>query len=290
MIPNCRTPLNHVVYGSGEPMLFLSGYGVGSRSLRSMVPPFAERFTCITLDQRGAGLSRAPWSPFTTAQMSADAVRVLDELRVESAHVYGLSMGGMVAQELAIRFPQRVRGLVLGATTAGGLDAVKPELLSMLAGARDVGAVVRWDAPLLGAWLQAWAALLHDTSRRLGRIQSPTLVVHGDRDLLVPFANAEQLVEGIPDSTLLRLPGAGHLFAMESPGESAARILAWFDEREPIASGRESIPQRLLEPLDRAVSLPLALTRTTVSNARSTALLARRALRHLTVRERSEIK
>lgn len=267
-------------------MLFLSGYGVGSRSLRSMVPPFARRFTCITLDQRGAGLSRAPWSPFTTAQMSADAVRVLDELRLESAHVYGLSMGGMVAQELAIRFPHRVRGLVLGATTAGGLDAVKPELLSMLAGSRDVGAVVSWDAPLLGAWLQAWAALLHDTSSRLDRIQSPTLVVHGDRDLLVPFTNADQLVEGIPDSTLLRLRGAGHLFALDDPEESAARVLAWFDERDPIAPGWQSSGQRVLEPLDRAVSLPLALARTTVSNARSAASLAQQALRHLTVGRR----
>jgi pimeloyl-ACP methyl ester carboxylesterase len=279
MIPRWGSPLHHVVHGSGEPMLFLSGYAVGSRSLRSMVPPFAERFTCITLDQRGAGLSRAPWSPFTTSQMSADAVRVLDELGIGSAHVYGLSMGGMVAQELAIRFPHRVRGLVLGATTAGGLDALKPELQSMLAGSRDVRAVVSWDAPLVGAWLQAWAALLHDTSGRLGRIQSPTLVVHGDRDLLVPFGNAEQLVAAIPDSTLVRLRGSGHLYATDSPEESAARVLAWFDEREPIAPGWQSSGQRFVEPLDRALSLPIGLTRAALSNVRFAASLGKRAVR-----------
>lgn len=283
------TALNHVVRGSGDPMLFLPGYGVSSRSLQSMVPPFAKRFTCITLDQRGVGLP-APWSPFTTAQMSADAVRVLDQLGIESAHVYGLSMGGMVAQELAIRFPQRVRGLVLGATTAGGLDAARPGLLSMLAGSREVAAVVSWEAPLLGAWLQAWAALLHDTSGRLAKIQSPTLVVHGDKDLLVPFANAEQLVQGIPDSTLLRLRGAGHLFALENPQESAARVVAWFDERDPIAPGWQSTGQRLLEPLDRAVSLPLTLARVTMSNVRGAAWLGHRALRHLDVRGPSGIR
>lgn len=111
--------------GRGEPLLVLSGYGVRSAALLPVVNPLAEHFRCLTFDYPLRG-GRLPWSPLTVPAMAAAAVAVLDHAGHTSAHVLGISLGGMVAQELAIRFPERVRGLVLATTTPGGPHARVP--------------------------------------------------------------------------------------------------------------------------------------------------------------------
>src|SRR4051812_26500107 len=114
--------------GSGEPMLLITGFTISSAIFEPIVGLYEDRLDCITYDHRGSGRSSAPPTPTSMPELAGDAVRVLDELGLESAHVYGLSMGGMVAQEMAIRFPDRVRGLVLGCSTAGGPRAIRPTL------------------------------------------------------------------------------------------------------------------------------------------------------------------
>jgi pimeloyl-ACP methyl ester carboxylesterase len=224
-------------------------------------------------------------------ELAADAAGLLTGLGLENAHVYGLSMGGMVAQELALRFPQRVRGLVLGATTSGGPRALRPTLgeLSALAagsrGRRDWLAAAlfspafrrehpervarllpyfaRHPAPRHGVLSHWWATVYHDTTARLGQIQAPTLVLHGERDSLAPLGNARALAERIPDAELAVVPGAGHAYALERPDAACALVADWLERRSPIAPGR---PRRGLmaraEPLTRPFGLPVGALRT----------------------------
>jgi pimeloyl-ACP methyl ester carboxylesterase len=240
--------------------------------------------------------------PTSMAELAADAAGLLQAIGVESAHAYGLSMGGMIAQELAIRFPERVRGLVLGGTTPGGPRAARPALgeLGALAGgaaggwsgSRDGGWLGKWlfsdefrrEHPervreLLrnfarhrptpqGVWAHWWASVYHDTVSRLHCIQAPALVMHGERDAMAPISNARLLAERIPDAELAIVPGSGHAYLLERPELSLELLGEWLDRRSPIAPGepRRGLAARA-EPLTRALGLPIGAARTGASLA-----------------------
>ena len=285
--------------GTGEPLLLITGFTISSAVFEPILPLYARRFDCITYDNRGSGRSGAPLHPTSMPELAADAARLLDDLDVDSAHVYGISMGGMIAQELALRFPERVRGLVLGGTTPGGPRAARPGLREAAAlGAASAGALRDPGRPWLGAWLFSpefrreqpervrellrhfdrhrapahgamahwWATVYHDTVSRLPRIQAPTLVLHGERDAMAPTANARLLAGRIPDAELVMIPAAGHAYLLERPEESFDVFADWLDRRGPIAPGR---PNRGLgarvEPLTRALGLPIGAARTGAS-------------------------
>src|SRR3954451_7644807 len=110
--------------GAGAPVLLVMGLGMNATGWWRTVPVLAESFTVIAFDNRGVGRSARPPGPYTVAGMADDAVAVLDAAGAERAHVYGISLGGMIAQEIALRHPERVGCLVLGATTPGGSRAV----------------------------------------------------------------------------------------------------------------------------------------------------------------------
>jgi pimeloyl-ACP methyl ester carboxylesterase len=296
-------------HGSGPPLLLITGFAISAAVFEPVLERYAQRFECIVYDNRGAGRTRAPRRPTSMPELAADAAGLLAALGIASAHVYGVSMGGMVAQELALRFPERVRGLVLGGTTAGGPRAIRPTLgeLSALgagmAGARGGGRrswlaaalfserfrreqperaaeLLRYFArhrPALdGVLAHWWASVYHDTTSRLGQIQAPTLVLHGECDAMAPVANARLLAARIPDAQLALVPGAGHAYALEAPERSFALLTQWLDAREPIAPGRprEGIVARA-EPLTRALGLPLGALRAGASLAGMAADLIR---------------
>jgi 3-oxoadipate enol-lactonase len=228
-----------------------------------MAERFATRVRCISYDHAGTGRSSKRAMPFTTGQMAAGALRVLDEEGIESAYMVGLSLGGAVAQELALRHPGRVRGLILMSTSATGafnlhnplaLTAVSARVLGgslrrrrLVAGpmvfspAFLTGSPGRADellAPLTAHLAAPWslagqysAAALHDRRRQLHRIRTPTLVLHGDRDVLVPVRSARRLAAGIPGAELHIFPGAGHGFMFERLEETFAVVTDWLDRR-----------------------------------------------------------
>src|SRR5208282_3632286 len=113
--------------GQGEPVLLIMGLGWVSDLWHRTRPVLAGRYRTIALDNRGVGRSDVPPGPYPIALMASDAAAVMDAAGVESAHVFGVSMGGMIAQELALQYPSRVRSLILGCTAAGGPHAVKAE-------------------------------------------------------------------------------------------------------------------------------------------------------------------
>jgi pimeloyl-ACP methyl ester carboxylesterase len=280
--------------GTGEPLLWITGFAISSEIFSPVIDTYSAEFDCVRYDNRGAGRSPAPWRITSIPELAGDAVRLLDALGIDSAHVYGLSMGGMVAQEVAIRFPDRVRGLVLGCTTHGGPRAVLPspkvaaaltargapvELRAQLVGRalfsedfrsrepelvrRYLGLLNTHRTSARGAMSHLAASTYHDTRARLGRIVAPTLVLHGDRDVLTPPANARLLADAIPGATLGMVRGAGHAYLLEQPQESHRLFLDWLRPRTPLQPGRPltGLAARS-EPLTRHLGLQVGMLRT----------------------------
>lgn len=241
--------------GSGEPLLLITGFAISAAVFEPVLPLYQQQFDCVSYDNRGQGRSGASAWSTSIPQLAGDAVGLLDELGLESAHVYGVSMGGMIAQELAIRFPERVRGLILGCTTPGGPLAAQPALGEIATLLRQATNALRAPGrPWLGAMLfssqfrrqhpdqvrellgyfarnrtygrgllaQFWASVYHDTVSRLHRIQAPTLVVQGAQDALSPIANARLLAGCIPDAELVVVPGGRRACSPANEGEKDA--------------------------------------------------------------------
>jgi 3-oxoadipate enol-lactonase len=240
--------LHYVERGSGPALLLIPGIP----AIASDWGPLAERLSSsrrvIAYDNRGSGASTVTPAPYTSAQLATDAVALLDELGIGRADVFGMSLGGMIAQELALGWPGRVNRLVLGCTHCGLEHAARPEREAGRAFALETDdwaermrALAPFafadgvDGELLDRFVekksrdvqdpegyrgQIAAALAHDTYDRLPRIDCPTLILTGDGDRVIPGASSEALHYRIPGSRLEVIAGAGHLFFLERPEES----------------------------------------------------------------------
>jgi 3-oxoadipate enol-lactonase len=259
--------LNYVRRGSGEPMLLIQGMSGNHLSWGEPFLTELERdFDLVAYDHRGVGKSSRVTDPFSIGDLADDAAAVLDALGWDSAHVVGISMGGMVAQELALRHPQRVRTLTLGCTYCGGEGSAltSNEVFAklseaMMSGDRDRAIATSFEvniSPGYGAdqsaygtfyematalptpvpviMLQAQAVQSHDTLSRLGEIQVPTLVIHGTVDEMLPYSNAVLIAARIPGAWLVTLEDVGHMFWWEQPERSAQAI------RELVEGSREA--------------------------------------------------
>lgn len=246
--------LHYESAGDGAPVLLIMGLGMNSMGWWRTVPVLAQRLRVISFDNRGVGRSDRPAGPYSIAEMAADALAVLDAAGEASAHVYGISLGGMIAQELALTAPERVRSLVLGATTAGG-DRAVPIAPTTLAFMQKRGELTAEEA----VWAsvpynysprtrhgggqriaedierrlafpiepepyraQLAAATDHDAGDRLGSLTMPTLVVHGADDALVPPGNGQILADLIPGAELQLWPDAAHLYPTDEPAADRA--------------------------------------------------------------------
>lgn len=251
------TELHYLRSGEGEPLLLIQGMSATHLTWgRPFLAELEPSFECIVFDNRGMGLSGRAELPFTIADMAADTAALLDALELETAHVVGISMGGMIAQELALAHPERIRTLTIGASYCGGPSGslMAPEDLQMLGAAYASGEpeqVFRamWEINLspgfredgsrfaafveMGSQLpapqpvvlqQMRACGAHDAHGRLGQIDLPTMVVHGDVDRLLGYDNGREIAAAIPGSRLETLEGVGHMFWWEQPQRSAELI------------------------------------------------------------------
>lgn len=250
--------IEYYVEGEGPPLLMIMGFtGQASSWSERFLAELRPHFQVIRFSNRGTGLTDKPQTEYSVRMMADDAAGLVAELGIEKAHVLGISMGGMIAQELVLNQRQAVQGLVLGCTTPGGSQGVQPsqEVFSLLAPTPGLSPEEQfrkaWPAivtpefvererefleEMLRAELQnatpvdtmgrQMAAIMRfDAYDRLPQIQARTLIIHGDRDVLVPTKNAHMLHNRIPSSTLHILPDVGHGFFWEKPEESAGAIV-----------------------------------------------------------------
>lgn len=250
--------ISYEVVGEGEPLLLIQGLGYARWGWTWTLPALTLRFRTIVFDNRCIGESSCPKEEFTLADMADDAAGVLDDAGIEQAHVFGVSMGGFIAQEMAINHPHRVRRLVLGCTHLGlgNMVPLSEETMDLLADRsgtpeeqirrgmpysfrpgwveehpEEFEEIVRLRLPHQPPpqlyFKQLQATLSHDASVRAKLISAPTLVLQGTADRLVPPENARLIAETIPEAKVEYLEGAGHLFFIEEP-ERVAGLIASF--------------------------------------------------------------
>ncbi len=237
--------LHYETEGHGPPLLFIAGLGQPAVAWDpELIQQMAKQYQVITYDNRGTGLSDKPDEPYSISLFAGDAVGLLDTLNIARAHVFGISMGGMIGQELGVHYPQRVASLTLGCTTPGGKNAVQapPESLKMLEGRAGMtpeeAAREGWKLSFSDEFIRTHRAELETHMQRaltqvtprfayerhfqatmtlrvfkhLKDITAPTLVVTGQDDILIPVANAEILAREIPGAQLTIFANAGHGF------------------------------------------------------------------------------
>lgn len=241
-------------HGAGEPVLLIQGLGYTIEMWHRTIPRLADRYRVIAFDNRGVGRSDVPSGPYAIPVMAADAAAVLTAAGEASAHVLGLSMGGYIAQELALSAPERVRSLVLASTGCAGPEAVLAErevLEKLVARAtmtpeqgikvltpyiyaattprerieEDLAIRLRTFPSAEGYLAQLAGVATWVSFSRLGRIGAPTLVMHGDSDRLVPPANGQLLAREIAGARLLMLQNASHVFFTDQPEVAHQAIL-----------------------------------------------------------------
>jgi 3-oxoadipate enol-lactonase len=243
--------------GVGAPLVMIHGAQGDQSMFDSFAPAFAAHYRVLTFDQRGSGLSEKPDTAYSIALLADDTAALMELMGFASADVVGVSMGGMIAQELALRHPRKVHALVLGCTTPGGPQAIRiggsafanaystqpmsaEERGRALAEAAFTKGYLESHPGIIPAMVEARrqrpidpvaldhrlkAALQHDTSARIAQIDCPTLVITGKDDALIAWENSRLLAERIPGAELAILEPAGHCFWLEQPDQAAQAIL-----------------------------------------------------------------
>jgi pimeloyl-ACP methyl ester carboxylesterase len=251
--------LYYEIQGIGDPLVLIMGYGAHSGGWFAIRDKLAKEYRVIIFDNRGTGRSDKPDIPYTSQMMAGDIVGLLDANHIDQANVFGVSMGGMIAQEFALTYPKRLKNLILGCTSCGGKKAIQPApeataflmALATLPPEEKYQRMVPWalsqdfidknpevvkryvavstenPTPAHGGVSQMNVALTFDSYNRLRQIKAPTLVICGAKDRLMPSKNSKILASRLPGAELAIIENGGHAFYIDSSDE-AARIVLQF--------------------------------------------------------------
>ena len=246
------------------PVLMIQGLGASKNAWNLQRIAMATRFRIISFDNRGAGRSDKPTEPFTLEQMADDAIAVLDAAGIETAHVVGASMGGVISQIVAVKYPHRVRSLTLVCTACRnhpwrqellqswaktaeekGMIEVGKEAAQWVMSPRSFRRLVpafTWMGPLAAlrprhSFVSQIHAILdtrEDLVDQLSTITAPTMVIVGNQDILTPRGDSEEIAERIPNSELVVISGAAHGLMMEH-SSTFNKVLIEFLQRTELA-------------------------------------------------------
>jgi 3-oxoadipate enol-lactonase len=250
------------VLGQGEPLILIMGHGAGHSGWRFHADAFKRYYKVITFDSRGIGKTGGRGEHYTIRMVADNTVGLMDHLGLDKAHVLGASLGGMIAQEVAINYPERVRKLVLVSTTPGGWEVSEthPEVLRVM-GVKDSPDEVDFGSVDVGEWIGVMISLSfnrrlyrmlltplsklylksvagvegiigqleatpeYDTRDRLYLIKAPTLVMTGTEDRLIPPSHSEAIASRIPNAKLVKVEGGSHAFLVEMRGRFRQEVL-----------------------------------------------------------------
>ena len=256
--------MHYHVRGKGPPLVLIMGLSGDLTWWERLAALLDTHFRLVLFDNRGAGLTDKPEEKYSIGLFASDTIGLMDALGVSRAHVFGVSMGGMIAQEVALRYPGRVERLALGCTHSGGQGFIMPspeaiqkmtltrgksheeigrQIISILFSpsfqVRDpqcietmVERYVRNPPERKAFTNQFWALIGHNCYDRLQEIRKSTLLLTGDEDVLVPPDNSRVIESRIPGSRLVILPGAGHAFFIEDPEGTAQHMIQHFLDSE----------------------------------------------------------
>jgi 3-oxoadipate enol-lactonase len=243
-----------------EPLVLIMGLGWDMTGWQLLMPHLRD-YRVLRLDNRGTGRSDKPDRSYSIRQMALDVVRCMNAADMASAHVYGASLGSMIAQELAISYPARVRSLVLGCPSPGAIAFPgSPGILRVVLNREErseedsfwrsapylygralterpeaIEEVMRRRlasrADPVGVRRQLEAVLRWSSLRRLRKVRVPTLVIHGDKDRLIPASNGRLIARLVPGARLRILRGAGHVYGTDAPEEHLELLLDWLQEQ-----------------------------------------------------------
>jgi len=261
------------IHGDGEPLLLIMGYGSNSGHWFAILDKLAKEHQVIIFDNRGTGRSDKPDTPYTAEMMTGDIIGLLDARGIGATNVFGVSMGGMIAQEFALSYPERLKSLILGCTSCGGPKAIRstPEATAFLfdperaklsdeqkaystipwlwnkdfidknpeAVKRYVTTTTKQPTPPYAYICQGNFIMTFNSYDRLPEIKAPTLVICGAKDRLIPPENSKILASRIPDTDLKILENAGHGFITDTTEESS-KIILGFLQGHSKGGGRHS--------------------------------------------------
>ena len=249
--------INYRSEGRGEALVMIMGFSSNRRAWMFQIPVFKKRFRVITFDNRGAGKSEKPEGPYSTRVMAEDTVGLMDHLGIKKAHVLGVSMGGMIAQEVAINHPERVDKLVLVATYASRDNqsngptaemraaeklpikgmvsrlmsvASNGSLLMVVAGLlRRIPLALLGKSGMAGLIGQREACMGHDALERLDQISAPTLILAGGADRVIKPSSSDEMAKRIPNAKLTVFDQGSHVFCMEMKDRFNEEVLRFLE-------------------------------------------------------------
>ena len=252
--------INYRMEGEGEPLVMIMGFSATRSGWIRQIPFFRKHYRVVTFDNRGAGKSDKPSGPYSTRMMADDTLGLMDLLAIEKAHIMGASMGGMIAQELAINYPQRVMKLILACTYASqdetsGDTLEQAKFLQLTPGEKASATIgLAFNKPFYrfmfgllariqttfgdtsgaaGITAQSEACLKHNTLDRLPLIAAPTLVIVGTGDRIIKPVSSEVIAGRIPDAKLVRVEEGSHCFPFEMKNEFNREVLNFLKSDAP---------------------------------------------------------
>jgi pimeloyl-ACP methyl ester carboxylesterase len=243
----------YLIEGHGEPLVMITGFGIDQSTWKPQVSAFKKYYQVITFDNRGVGKSDKPKGPYSTRLMAEDTIQLMDFLKIEKAYILGSSMGGLIAQEIAINYPERVTKLILGSTWCcqdNGANGVTPNMLeatnlpprqgfnrlidsvfNRLFYRFILAPIIKFqvrrmkEREISGIEGQVACVKECDSLDRLPLIKAPTLVLTGTKDRVIKHESSDTISQKIPDARLVKIKNGSHAISMERSKEFNREVL-----------------------------------------------------------------